>query len=113
MAFAAVVPFSPSAACSEESLTHMALHHMIGSFSQATSEDRQYWGRNCARPPRSIFIYFFTPFSPQFRGIQLVVTVLSHRCNSHTNSGEAKVESHASSETQPNKAALLLDTMPT
>ena len=26
--------------CSEASLTHMALCHMIGSFSQATSEDR-------------------------------------------------------------------------
>ena len=55
---------------------------------------------------------FFTPFSPQFHGIQLVVTVLSHRCNSRTDSGEAKVVSRASPETQPNQAALLLDTMP-
>jgi hypothetical protein len=60
--------------------------------------------------------FFFIPFSvllqfyPQFHVIQLVVTVLSHRCNSHTDSGEAKVESHASPETQP---ALLLDTTPT
>ena len=52
-----------------------------------------------------------TPFSPQFRGIQLlVVTILSHRYNSRTGSGETKVESHASSETQPNQAALLLNT---
>ena len=49
----------------------------------------------------------FTPFSPQFCEIQLVVSVLSHRCKSLTDSGEAKVESHASSETQPNQAALL------
>ena len=61
------------------------------------------------------FLFFYLSlyqfFSPQFRGIQLVVvTVLSHRCNSRTDSGEAKVESHASSETQPDLAALLLDT---
>ena len=55
----------------------------------------------------------FISFLPQFCDIQLVVTVLCHRCNSRTDSGEAKVESHASSETQPNQAALLLDTMPT
>jgi hypothetical protein len=30
----------PSAARSEAPLTHMALHHNIGSFSQATSENR-------------------------------------------------------------------------
>ena len=54
---------------------------------------------------------FFTPFSPQFRGIQLlVVTILSHRYNSHTGSGETKVKSHASSEIQPHQAALLLNT---
>ena len=40
----------------------------------------------------------------------LVVTVLSHCCNSRTDSGEARVESHASSETQPTQAALLLNT---
>ena len=56
------------------------------------------------------FLFFYPFISPQFRGIQLVVTVLSHRCNSRTDSGEAKVESHASSETQPNQAALLLTT---
>ena len=39
-----------------------------------------------------------------------MVTVLSHRYNSRTGSGETKVESHASSETQPNQAALLLNT---
>jgi hypothetical protein len=47
------------------------------------------------------------------RGIQLVVTVLSHHCNSRMASGEVNVESCASSEIQPNQAALLLDTMPT
>ena len=52
-------------------------------------------------------ISFFTPF----HGIQLlVVTVLSHRYNSRTGSGETKVERHAYSETQPNQAALLLNT---
>jgi hypothetical protein len=30
---------------------------------------------------------------PQFNGIQLVVTVLSHLCNSSTDLGEVKVES--------------------
>ena len=39
-----------------------------------------------------------------------LVTVLSLRCNSRKDLGEVKVESHASSETQPNLAALLLDT---
>ena len=53
-----------------------------------------------------IFFLLLPPFSPQFRGIQLlVVDVLSHRCI------EAKVESHASYETQPNQAALLLNTV--
>jgi hypothetical protein len=47
----------------------------------------------------------FTPYI--FCDIQLVVTVLSHRCNSRTDLGEAKVESHASSETRPRQAALL------
>ena len=42
--------------------------------------------------------------------LQLVATVLSHRCDSRTDSGEANVESCASSETQPNQAALLLHT---
>ena len=53
-----------------------------------------------------IFKYFF---SPQIRDIQLVVTFLSHRCTSCKVSGEAKFESHASSETRPHQAALLLD----
>ena len=53
----------------------------------------------------------FTPFSPQFCDVQLVVTVLSYRCNSPTDSGEVKVDSHASSETLPCQAALLLDTL--
>ena len=36
--------------------------------------------------------YFFTPFSPQFCGIQLLVaTILSHRYNSRTGTGETKV----------------------
>ena len=42
----------------------------------------------------------------------LVATILSHRYNSRTGSGETKVESHASSDTQPNQAALLLITVP-
>ena len=56
------------------------------------------------------FILFI--FLPKFRGIKLflVVTILSHRYKSHTGSGETKVESHVSSETQPNQAALLLNT---
>ena len=45
----------------------------------------------------SIFYFVSTPFSPQFLGIQLVVTVLSHCCNSRTDWGEAKGESCASS----------------
>uniref|UniRef100_A0A4W5P9Y0 SH3 domain binding glutamate rich protein n=1 Tax=Hucho hucho TaxID=62062 RepID=A0A4W5P9Y0_9TELE len=54
---------------------------------------------------------FFTRSSPQLRDIQLVVTVLSHRCNSRADSGEAKVNSHAYSETRPRQAALLLNTL--
>uniref|UniRef100_A0A8K9WMY9 Bestrophin homolog n=1 Tax=Oncorhynchus mykiss TaxID=8022 RepID=A0A8K9WMY9_ONCMY len=56
-------------------------------------------------------IIIFYPLSPQFHGIQLlVVTILSHRYNSRTGSGETKVESHAFSEIQPNQAALPLNT---
>ena len=48
---------------------------------------------------------YFTPFSPQFRGIQLflVATILSHRYNFCTGSGETKVESptHNPSRIQP------------
>ena len=40
----------------------------------------------------------------------LVVTILSHCYNSRTGSAETKVESHASPETQPNQASLLLNT---
>ena len=61
----------------------------------------------------NFYIYFPPFFSPQFRGIQLLVTVLSHRRNSGMDSGEAKVKSRASPETQPNQAALLIDTVPT
>jgi hypothetical protein len=57
----------------------------------------------------SLYMIFVFKFYPQFRGIQLLV-VLSHRYNSRTGLGETKVESHASSETQPNQAALLLNT---
>jgi hypothetical protein len=64
--------------------------------------------------PLTFYIFLFyilPPFSPQFCGIQmLVVTILSHLYNSRTGSGETKVESHVSSETQPNQAALLLNT---
>ena len=56
-------------------------------------------------------LFKILPFSPQVHGIQLfVVCILSHRYTSLTDSGETKVESHASSETQPNQAALLLNT---
>ena len=54
---------------------------------------------------------FYFNFYPLFHGIQLLVaTILSHRYNSCTGSGETKVESHASSETQPNQTVLLLNT---
>jgi hypothetical protein len=53
--------------------------------------------------------WIFTPFS--WCPIVVVATILSHRYNSHTGSGETKVESHASSDTQPNLAALLLNTV--
>jgi hypothetical protein len=58
-----------------------------------------------------LFFEFFTLLSPRFRGIQLlVITILSHRYNCRTGSGETKVESYESSKTQPNQAALLLNT---
>ena len=47
----------------------------------------------------------FTPFS--WYPIVLVATILSHRYNSRTGSGETKVQSHASSDTQPTKPLLL------
>ena len=52
-----------------------------------------------------LFIYFFNPFfSPiSWYPIVVVATILSHRYNSRTGSGETKVESHASSDTQPNQ----------
>uniref|UniRef100_A0A673VZZ3 Uncharacterized protein n=1 Tax=Salmo trutta TaxID=8032 RepID=A0A673VZZ3_SALTR len=74
------------------------------ALSTATSTAMQ-----CLRPLRCLGVVI-TPFSDQFRNIQLVVTFLSHRCNSRTDLGEVKVESHASSETRPCQAALLLDT---
>jgi hypothetical protein len=67
-----------------------------------------FWFVACTSVVWSVFL---PPFSPQFCGIQLlVVTVVSHRYNSRTDSGEAKVERHASSKTQPNQAALILNT---
>ena len=54
------------------------------------------------------FYPFFAPIS--WYPIVVVATILSHRYNSHTGSGETKVECHASSDTQPNQAALLLNT---
>jgi hypothetical protein len=58
-----------------------------------------------------LFLYLFSsPIS--WYPIVLVATILSHRYNSRTGSGETKVESHASSDTQPNQAALLLNTTP-
>uniref|UniRef100_A0A673ZQI4 phosphatidylinositol-3,4,5-trisphosphate 5-phosphatase n=1 Tax=Salmo trutta TaxID=8032 RepID=A0A673ZQI4_SALTR len=59
------------------------------------------------------FCPFFTPFSPQFRGIQLVVTVLSRRCNSRTDSGVAKVESQHSSLQKREAFCQLLQLMKT
>ena len=44
---------------------------------------------------------FFSPIS--WYPIVVVATILSHRYNSRTGSGETKVESHASSDTQPNQ----------
>ena len=54
---------------------------------------------------RNLFFGTFNPFSP------LLITVLSHCCNFRADSGEAKVESHASSEMRPHQATLLLDTL--
>ena len=60
-----------------------------------------------------IYIFFKTLFLSNFVVSNcLVATILSHRYNSRTGSGETKVESHASSDTQPNQAALLLNTAP-
>jgi hypothetical protein len=51
--------------------------------------------------------HFFSPIN----SIQLIVaTLLSHRYNSRTDWGETKIESHVTSETQPNQATLLLNT---
>ena len=61
-----------------------------------------------------LFIYFlfYTFFSPiSWYPIVVVATILSHRYNSRTGLGETKVESHASSDTQHNQAALLLNTV--
>ena len=50
-----------------------------------------------------LFFEFYPVFSPQFRGTQLLVaTILYNRYNSHTGSGETKVESHASSDNPTN-----------
>ena len=56
--------------------------------------------------------YILLAFSPQFCGIQLVVTVLSHRCKSCMDSGEAKVESHTSSKHDPTKPHCFLTQWP-
>ena len=53
-----------------------------------------------------LFYPFFSPIS--WYPIVVVATILFHRYNSRTGSGETKVESHASSDTQHNQAALLL-----
>jgi hypothetical protein len=54
--------------------------------------------------PISVFILYFCydPFFSQFRGIQLVVTVLSHHCNSRTDSGEMYILRNT---TQPSRTA--------
>ena len=53
----------------------------------------------------SIMVFFiFYYFYPNFVISNcLVATILSHRYNSRTGSGETNVESHASSNTQPNQ----------
>ena len=68
----------------------------------------------CIGESLSLFFSKFYPFFlPNFVVSHcLVATILSHRYNSRTGSGETKVESHASSDTQPNQAALLLNTEP-
>ena len=57
----------------------------------------------CSPPPGCCLCFYI--YIVIFHGIQLVVTVLSHRCNSRADSEEAKVKSHASSETQPTQAS--------
>ena len=47
------------------------------------------------------FYPFFSPIS--WYPIVVVATILSHRYNSRTGSGETKVESHAFPDTQPNQ----------
>jgi hypothetical protein len=60
-----------------------------------------------------VVVVFLPIFLPNFVVSNcLVATILSHRYNSRMGSGETKVESHASSDTQPNQAALLLNTAP-
>jgi hypothetical protein len=51
--------------------------------------------------------FCFFLFIPNFMESKFVVIILSHRCNSPTDSGEAKVESRSSSEThtQPSHTA--------
>ena len=49
----------------------------------------------CPFPLSEAVFSFILLFLYQFLDIQLVVTVLSHRCNTRTDWGEAKVESHA------------------
>ena len=51
----------------------------------------------------SFFVWILPLFLPNFMVSNC--TILSHRYNSHTGSGETKVESHASSDTPPNQAA--------
>ena len=60
----------------------------------------------------NICIFEFDPlFLPNFMVSNcLVANILSHRYNTRTGSGETKVESYASTNTQPNQAALLLNT---
>ena len=46
-------------------------------------------------------------FYPFFSPIVLVATILSYRYNSRTGSGETKVDSHVSSDTQPKQTSFL------
>ena len=55
-----------------------------------------------------LYLFFYSFFSP----ISWYPIGSYIRCHSRTDSGEAKVESRASSETQPSQATLLLDTCP-
>jgi hypothetical protein len=61
-------------------------------------------------PLKHFFVALLPPFSSQFCDRQLVVSLVP-LLQLPTDSGEAKVKGHASSEKRPSQAALLLDTL--